>query len=59
LFALRYGYPFNDFSKLMGFERVWAFERAHAENMRHRDRRVVRQAKAPFSPMARHRFAPP
>jgi 2-methylisocitrate lyase-like PEP mutase family enzyme len=24
-------YPFNDFSKLMGFERVWAFERAHAE----------------------------
>jgi 2-methylisocitrate lyase-like PEP mutase family enzyme len=25
-------YPFNDFSKLMGFERVWAFERAHAES---------------------------
>lgn len=24
-------YPFNDFSKLMGFERVWAFERDHAE----------------------------
>jgi 2,3-dimethylmalate lyase len=24
-------YAFNDFSKLMGFERVWAFERAHAE----------------------------
>lgn len=24
-------YPFNDFSKLMGFERVWAFEREHAE----------------------------
>ena len=24
-------YPFDDFSKLMGFERVWAFERAHAE----------------------------
>jgi 2-methylisocitrate lyase-like PEP mutase family enzyme len=25
-------YAFNDFSKLMGFERVWAFERAHAES---------------------------
>jgi 2-methylisocitrate lyase-like PEP mutase family enzyme len=24
-------YPFNDFSKLMGFERVWAFDRANAE----------------------------
>jgi 2-methylisocitrate lyase-like PEP mutase family enzyme len=24
-------YAFNDFSKLMGFERVWAFEREHAE----------------------------
>ncbi len=24
-------YPFNDFSRLMGFERVWAFEREHAE----------------------------
>lgn len=24
-------YPFGDFSKLMGFERVWAFERDHAE----------------------------
>ncbi|HWV53043.1 isocitrate lyase/PEP mutase family protein [Pseudorhodoplanes sp.] len=24
-------YPFNDFSRLMGFERVWAFERDHAE----------------------------
>jgi len=24
-------YPFNDFSKLMGFERVWAFEREHVE----------------------------
>jgi 2-methylisocitrate lyase-like PEP mutase family enzyme len=24
-------YSFTDFSKLMGFERVWAFERAHAE----------------------------
>jgi 2-methylisocitrate lyase-like PEP mutase family enzyme len=24
-------YPFNDFSKLMGFERVWAFERKHVE----------------------------
>ena len=25
-------YPFNDFSKLMGFERVWEFEREHAES---------------------------
>jgi 2-methylisocitrate lyase-like PEP mutase family enzyme len=25
-------YPFNDFSRLMGFERVWAFEREHAES---------------------------
>lgn len=25
-------YSFNDFSKLMGFERVWAFDRAHAES---------------------------
>jgi 2-methylisocitrate lyase-like PEP mutase family enzyme len=25
-------YPFAEFSKLMGFERVWAFERAHAES---------------------------
>lgn len=24
-------YPFNDFSRLMGFERVWAFEREHLE----------------------------
>lgn len=24
-------YPFGEFSKLMGFERVWAFEREHAE----------------------------
>ena len=24
-------YAFNEFSKLMGFERVWAFERAHSE----------------------------
>jgi 2-methylisocitrate lyase-like PEP mutase family enzyme len=24
-------YPFNEFSKLMGFERVWDFERTHAE----------------------------
>lgn len=24
-------YPFNDFTKLIGFERVWAFEREHAE----------------------------
>ncbi len=24
-------YPFNDFSLLMGFDRIWAFERAHAE----------------------------
>ena len=24
-------YPFNDFSRLMGFERVWAFEREHSE----------------------------
>ncbi|MPZ59101.1 MAG: carboxyvinyl-carboxyphosphonate phosphorylmutase [Rhizobiales bacterium] len=24
-------YPFSDFSKLMGFERVWAFDRDHAE----------------------------
>ncbi len=24
-------YPFGDFSRLMGFERVWAFEREHAE----------------------------
>jgi 2-methylisocitrate lyase-like PEP mutase family enzyme len=24
-------YPFNEFSKLMGFERIWAFEREHAE----------------------------
>jgi len=24
-------YPFDDFSRLMGFERVWAFERDHAE----------------------------
>ena len=24
-------YPFNDFSRLMGFERVWAFEREHVE----------------------------
>jgi len=24
-------YPFNNFSKLMGFERIWAFERAHLE----------------------------
>lgn len=24
-------YPFNDFSRLMGFERVWAFERDHVE----------------------------
>jgi len=25
-------YPFNDFSRLMGFERVWAFEREHVES---------------------------
>ena len=25
-------YPFDDFSRLMGFERVWAFERDHAES---------------------------
>ena len=25
-------YPFNDFSKLMGFERVWEFEREHVES---------------------------
>lgn len=25
-------YPFADFTKLMGFERVWAFEKAHAED---------------------------
>jgi 2-methylisocitrate lyase-like PEP mutase family enzyme len=24
-------YPFDDFSRLMGFERVWAFDRDHAE----------------------------
>jgi 2-methylisocitrate lyase-like PEP mutase family enzyme len=24
-------YPFDDFSRLMGFERVWAFEREHTE----------------------------
>ena len=24
-------YPFEAFSRLMGFERVWAFERAHAD----------------------------
>jgi 2-methylisocitrate lyase-like PEP mutase family enzyme len=24
-------YPFDDFTRLMGFERVWAFERDHAE----------------------------
>lgn len=24
-------YPFNDFSKLMGFERVWEFDKRHAE----------------------------
>ena len=24
-------YPFNDFSRLMGFERIWAFEREHVE----------------------------
>ena len=24
-------YPFDDFSRLMGFERVWEFERRHAE----------------------------
>jgi 2-methylisocitrate lyase-like PEP mutase family enzyme len=24
-------YPFNEFSLLMGFDKVWAFERAHAE----------------------------
>ena len=24
-------YPFDDFSRLMGFERVWTFEREHAE----------------------------
>jgi hypothetical protein len=24
-------YPFNDFSRLMGFERIWDFERDHAE----------------------------
>lgn len=24
-------YPFDDFSRLMGFERVWKFEREHAE----------------------------
>jgi 2-methylisocitrate lyase-like PEP mutase family enzyme len=24
-------YPFDEFSRLMGFERVWAFEREHAE----------------------------
>jgi 2-methylisocitrate lyase-like PEP mutase family enzyme len=24
-------YPFDDFSRLMGFERVWAFEREHVE----------------------------
>jgi carboxyvinyl-carboxyphosphonate phosphorylmutase len=27
-------YPFTDFSKLMGFEDVWAFERAHPETPR-------------------------
>jgi len=25
-------YPFDDFSRLMGFERVWAFEREHSES---------------------------
>lgn len=25
-------YPFNDFSRLMGFERVWTFEREHVES---------------------------
>lgn len=25
-------YPFDDFSRLMGFERVWAFEREHVES---------------------------
>jgi hypothetical protein len=24
-------YPFETFSRLMGFERVWAFDRDHAE----------------------------
>ena len=24
-------YPFDDFSRLMGFERIWAFEREHLE----------------------------
>jgi 2-methylisocitrate lyase-like PEP mutase family enzyme len=24
-------YPFDDFSRLMGFEQVWTFERDHAE----------------------------
>ena len=24
-------YPFDEFSRLMGFERIWAFEREHAE----------------------------
>jgi 2-methylisocitrate lyase-like PEP mutase family enzyme len=24
-------YPFGDFTRLMGFERVWSFEREHAE----------------------------
>ena len=24
-------YPFEAFSRLMGFERIWAFERAHAD----------------------------
>ncbi len=24
-------YPFNDFSRRMGFEQVWAFEREHVE----------------------------
>ena len=25
-------YDFSEFSRLMGFERIWAFERAHAED---------------------------
>jgi len=24
-------YPFDEFSRLMGFERIWAFDRQHAE----------------------------
>ena len=24
-------YPFEEFNKLVGFERVWAFDRAHAD----------------------------